>query len=143
MLFAPLLYVNFADFWMADQTNSMVPIFLDFQTLFCFYTHNSNLSYVDGKCKSSFLFIWVTFQDIFFHKIFAEDNVCLTQRSWIRPIMAMLPAWFRCAQCLRRFVDTKLVFPHLVNALKYTTGILCVAFAVTSSVTNGKVFVRF
>lgn len=50
----------------------------------------------------------------------------------------MLPAWFRCAQCLRRFVDTKLVFPHLVNAVKYTTGILVVVFAVTCNVTKGK-----
>ncbi|XP_063705929.1 solute carrier family 53 member 1-like [Culicoides brevitarsis] len=114
VLFAPLLFVHFADFWMADQTNSMVPIFLDLQTFFCFYSKNSNLSYVD------------------------EDNICLTQRSYIRPIFAMLPAWFRCAQCLRRFVDTKLVFPHLVNAVKYTTGILVVVFSVATSVTNEK-----
>lgn len=50
VLFAPLLFVHFADFWMADQTNSMVPMFLDVQTFFCFYSKNSNLSYIDGKC---------------------------------------------------------------------------------------------
>ena len=34
---APLTHVNFADFWLADQMNSMVPIFMDFQYFACFY----------------------------------------------------------------------------------------------------------
>ena len=36
----------------------------------------------------------------------------------IRSIVAMLPAYFRFAQCLRRYRDTKEAFPHLANAGK-------------------------
>lgn len=32
-----------------------------------------------------------------------------------------LPAWIRFMQCLRRYRDTTNVFPHLVNAGKYST----------------------
>lgn len=146
VFFAPLLFVHFADFWMADQTNSMVPIFLDLQTFFCFYSKNSNLSYVDGKyifwqiLYLFFLCIIICSNICVFLYHYTEDNICLTQRSYIRPIFAMLPAWFRCAQCLRRFADTKLVFPHLVNAVKYTTGLLVVVFSVVCSVTTGEFF---
>jgi hypothetical protein len=31
-------------------------------------------------------------------------------------IVAMLPAFFRFAQCLRRYRDSKEAFPHLANA---------------------------
>jgi len=32
----------------------------------------------------------------------------------------MLPPWWRLLQCLRRYHDTKVIFPHLVNAGKYS-----------------------
>lgn len=47
----------------------------------------------------------------------------------IRPIVNCLPAWFRFAQCLRRYRDSKEAFPHLVNAGKYATTFLVVIFA--------------
>lgn len=47
----------------------------------------------------------------------------------IRPIVNCLPAWFRFAQCLRRYRDSKEAFPHLVNAGKYSTTFLVVIFA--------------
>ena len=37
MMSAPLLRVTFADFWLADQLNSLVPVFMDFQYFACFY----------------------------------------------------------------------------------------------------------
>lgn len=46
-----------------------------------------------------------------------------------RPIVNCLPAWFRFAQCLRRYRDSKEAFPHLVNAGKYSTTFLMVIFA--------------
>ena len=52
----------------------------------------------------------------------------------LRPIVAVLPAWFRFAQCLRRYYDTRSVFPHLVNAGKYSTSFFVVFF---SSLANG------
>ena len=47
----------------------------------------------------------------------------------IRPVVACLPAWFRFAQCLRRYKDTRQAFPHLVNAGKYSTSFFVVAFS--------------
>lgn len=47
----------------------------------------------------------------------------------IRPIVNCLPAWFRFAQCIRRYRDSKEAFPHLVNAGKYSTTFLVVIFA--------------
>jgi xenotropic and polytropic retrovirus receptor 1 len=48
---APFCYVNFADFWIADQLNSIVPVFLDLQYFFCFYTTTSwtTTNVVEGK----------------------------------------------------------------------------------------------
>ena len=47
-----------------------------------------------------------------------------TQGNWVRAVISAMPAWFRFAQCLRRYKDTKHVFPHLVNAGKYSTTLL-------------------
>lgn len=55
----------------------------------------------------------------------------------IRPIMACLPAWFRFAQCLRRYRDTKEAFPHLANAVKYATSFFVVIFSALLSVHSG------
>lgn len=54
----------------------------------------------------------------------------------IRPILAMLPAWFRLAQCLRRYRDTKDAFLHLTNAAKYAMSFFVVIFSSMSFVTG-------
>lgn len=46
---APFFYVNFADFWMADQLNSIVPAFLDIQHFLCFFTINPSWERVSGE----------------------------------------------------------------------------------------------
>jgi hypothetical protein len=94
--------VNFADFWLADQLNSLVTALLDFHFLSCFYITNGN---------------WLE----------ADDTTqCTSGSVVIRPIVNCLPAWFRFAQCLRRYRDSKEAFPHLVNAGKYATTFLVV-----------------
>jgi xenotropic and polytropic retrovirus receptor 1 len=50
ILLAPFFYVNFADFWVADQLNSIVPAFLDLQYFFCFYTTNTDWNRPERKC---------------------------------------------------------------------------------------------
>ena len=66
---------------------------------------------------------------------FSTDSVpeCGQVTYGIRPILAALPAWFRFAQCLRRYYNTKKVFPHLVNAGKYSTSFFVVAFSSIAS----------
>lgn len=46
---APFFFVNFADFWVADQLISLVPAFLDLQYFICFYTTNTDWSKVDSE----------------------------------------------------------------------------------------------
>lgn len=46
---APFFYVTFADFWMADQLNSIVPAFLDIQHFLCFFTINPSWERVSGE----------------------------------------------------------------------------------------------
>lgn len=94
--------MNFADFWLADQLNSLVTALLDFQFLTCFYITNGN---------------WLEAGD---------TKQCTSGSLIIRPIVNCLPAWFRFAQCVRRYRDSKEAFPHLWNAGKYSTTFLVV-----------------
>ena len=59
--------------------------------------------------------------DAFVYVPFSGEPVCTKNIYGIRAVVACLPAWFRFAQCLRRYRDTKLMFPHVVNAGKYST----------------------
>lgn len=102
MIIAPFAYVNFADFWLADQLNSLVTPLMDFHFLICFYLTN-----VD----------WLNAGEI---------SQCGTGSLIVRPIVNCLPAWIRFAQCVRRYRDSKEAFPHLVNAGKYATTFLVV-----------------
>lgn len=49
IVFAPFFKVNFADFWLAEQLTSLVPVFLDVYFIICFYL--SNIRWLDGNCK--------------------------------------------------------------------------------------------
>ncbi|KAL0113736.1 hypothetical protein PUN28_012691 [Cardiocondyla obscurior] len=102
---APFFYVNFADFWLADQLNSLHTVFLDFQYFVCFYIQNSS---------------WTDVTD---------TETCIMRELSMRPFVVCLPAWFRFAQCLRRYRDTKETFPHLLNAVKYATSFFVVIFS--------------
>ncbi|OQV11683.1 Xenotropic and polytropic retrovirus receptor 1 [Hypsibius exemplaris] len=109
---APFFAVGFADFWLADQFTSLSPAFLDIEYFICFY---------------SFEVPWVT------GGIPSRSNVCMSNSNAIRPILAVLPSWFRFAQCLRRYRDSKLAYPHLVNAGKYSTSFFVVLFSALNS----------
>lgn len=70
--------------------------------------------------------------------IHLDTSQCMEKNYIIRPIVNCLPAWFRFAQCLRRYRDSREAFPHLVNAGKYSTTFLVVIFATLKSVYAGK-----
>nr|AHJ60092.1 xenotropic and polytropic retrovirus receptor [Cyanea capillata] len=95
---APFFHVQFADFWLADQLNSLVIPLLDLQYMICFYSYDWHRP--DDKWK------------------------CTNPQNIVRPLVAILPAWWRLAQCLRRYRDSKDAWPHLANAGKYSTSIL-------------------
>jgi uncharacterized membrane protein YbhN (UPF0104 family) len=49
LIAAPFYHVGFADFWLADQLNSLVTVFLDFHFLFFFYVTNGDWLQAGGK----------------------------------------------------------------------------------------------
>ncbi|XP_067012139.2 solute carrier family 53 member 1 [Anabrus simplex] len=110
ILAAPFFHVGFADFWLADQLNSLVTACLDYHFLICFYINNGN---------------WLTIR--------TDVGECTDDSLLSRSIVNCLPAWFRFAQCLRRYRDSREAFPHLVNAGKYSTTFLVVIFAALRS----------
>ncbi|KAK6314078.1 xenotropic and polytropic retrovirus receptor 1a [Coregonus clupeaformis] len=109
---APFHRVEFADFWLADQLNSLVIVLMDLEYLICFYSFE--LKWTDRKGLLP---------------MFNGDYICHSYSYGIRAIIQCLPAWFRFVQCLRRYRDTKRAFPHLVNAGKYSTTFFVVTFA--------------
>eukprot|EP01137_Pigoraptor_chileana_P000491 Opistho-2@36782 len=101
---APFTKVRFADFWLADQFNSMAIMFIDMEFLFCqTLVIATNGSSDPFRCKG-----WPV---------------------GVRPVLSALPAWLRFLQCIRRFVDTRNAFPHLANAAKYSTTFFVVLFS--------------
>lgn len=120
VVISPFAYVNFADFWLADQLNSLATAFVDIYFLLCFYMTNGDWHVQNDnmECTSSFASII------------------------IRSIVNCLPAWFRFAQCIRRYRDSKEAFPHLVNAGKYATTFIVVATNTLSSYYSGMLCLR-
>ncbi|XP_043555883.1 xenotropic and polytropic retrovirus receptor 1 homolog [Chiloscyllium plagiosum] len=108
---APFHKVEFADFWLADQLNSLATILMDLEYMICFYSFELNWSLSEGLLSAP------------------GDNVCHSYSYGVRAIIQCLPAWVRFTQCLRRYRDTKRAFPHLVNAGKYSTTFFVVTFA--------------
>lgn len=52
MIAAPFFYVGFADFWLADQLNSLAVALLDFHFLTCFYLTNGDWLNAGGNVHS-------------------------------------------------------------------------------------------
>jgi len=104
---APFAYVFFADFWLGDQLNTLVYALKDLEYTFCFYTFDN----IDWNTAVS---------DI--------NSRCMVKTRLAPSIVGCLPAWFRFAQCIRRYKDTREMFPHLANAFKYSTTFFVVIF---------------
>lgn len=57
----------------------------------------------------------------------------------LRSIVACLPAWWRFAQCVRRYFDEgRRANPHLLNAGKYSTVWLVVVFSTLTEYNQGE-----
>lgn len=115
-LSAPFHYVTFADFWLADQMNSCVTIFLDLEYLVCFYATEVHydlaafsVEAIPRPAPNSTIGI----------DFATGADQCSTNAFGIRPLVSLIPAVIRFLQCFRRFRDTKKKNPHLVNAGKY------------------------
>uniref|UniRef100_A0AAQ6AEU7 Xenotropic and polytropic retrovirus receptor 1a n=1 Tax=Amphiprion ocellaris TaxID=80972 RepID=A0AAQ6AEU7_AMPOC len=107
---APFHRVGFADFWLADQLNSLGVLLMDLEYMICFYSFELDWKKHDGLISKG-------------------KDVCNSYSYGVRAVIKCLPAWFRFVQCLRRYRDTKRAFPHLVNAGKYSTSFFVVTFS--------------
>uniref|UniRef100_A0A3B3S3G2 EXS domain-containing protein n=1 Tax=Paramormyrops kingsleyae TaxID=1676925 RepID=A0A3B3S3G2_9TELE len=99
VLTTPFHSVGFPDFWLADQLNSLAPLFLDLWSLIWFYA--CEVDWKDLAPRSG-------------------SSGCLIQ---------CFPPWLRFAQCLRNFWDSGNTKPHLLNAGKYSVVFLTITFA--------------
>lgn len=111
---APFFKVVFADFWLADQFNSLVSLFVDYSHIICYYT---------------------TPFDWYYAK---EPTTCYIKQRYTA-LIRVLPAWFRFAQCLRRYHDDpENLKKHLINAGKYSTSFFVVFFDFMARKYEGK-----
>ncbi|XP_032904677.1 xenotropic and polytropic retrovirus receptor 1 homolog [Amblyraja radiata] len=109
---APFRKVGFADFWLADQLNSMGPVFLDLWYLICFYGFELNWESNEGLLSPP------------------ADKYITSGNSYVMTcFIQCIPPWIRFTQCLRRYRDSRDAFPHLANAGKYSTVFIMVTFA--------------
>ncbi|XP_067391318.1 solute carrier family 53 member 1 [Emydura macquarii macquarii] len=108
---APFHKVGFADFWLADQLNSLAVILMDLEYMICFYSFELQWDNSAGLLADT------------------GSEICNSYSYGVRAVVQCIPAWLRFIQCLRRYRDTKRAFPHLVNAGKYSTTFFMVTFA--------------
>ncbi|CAF1164598.1 unnamed protein product [Rotaria sordida] len=107
---SPFHPVGFTDFWLGDQLTSLELVFFDLESFFCFYISNRAWWSTDLTSPATN------------HGTFCTG----WSEILLQTILLMLPSWFRFAQCIRRYRDTKHAFPHLVNAGKYASGFFVV-----------------
>jgi hypothetical protein len=94
IVFSYCFPIEFRDFFIADELNSLAYSFWTLTYMFCAYRFN-----------------W---QDL--------PNSCPVTKFWFTPFIASLPPWWRFLQCIRRYQDSGEKV-HLVNGLKYITSI--------------------
>lgn len=102
LLLAGLYPVEFRDFYLGDMFCSLTYTMGNIELFFCLFAHDWN-----------------------------NPNQCNSSHSRLLGFFATLPGIWRALQCIRRYYDTRNIFPHLVNCGKYTATIL---FYVTLSI---------
>ncbi|KAL6807236.1 EXS family domain-containing protein [Trichoderma sp. SZMC 28013] len=110
--------VEFRDFFLGDMYCSLTYSMANIELFFCLYANHWNNP---GQCNST--------------------------SSRLLGFLTTLPAIWRFLQCIRRYRDTRNIFPHLVNCGKYTATILsylCLSlYRIHQSHSNLALFVTF
>ena len=96
MLFSGLYPVEYRDFFIGDQFNSLFYSVGNIALFFCLYRWN-----------------WAT----------NKASQCTSAHSRLYGFFTALPGIWRFFQCLRRYLDSRHPFPHLFNAGKYSATI--------------------
>ncbi|KAF7586723.1 hypothetical protein BBP40_008402 [Aspergillus hancockii] len=95
LLLAGLYPVEFRDFFLGDMYCSQTYAMGNIELFFCLYSRH-----------------WT------------DHAQCNSSHSRLLGFFSTLPSIWRALQCLRRYADTRNVFPHLLNFGKYIFGVL-------------------
>ncbi|KAF5025967.1 hypothetical protein F66182_1935 [Fusarium sp. NRRL 66182] len=118
LLLAGLYPVEFRDFFLGDIYCSLTYSTANIELFFCLYAN-----------------YW------------QDPEQCNSSHSRALGFLTALPPIWRFLQCLRRYKDTRNVFPHLVNGGKYTATILAAVmlslYRIDGSNTNLALFIAF
>jgi hypothetical protein len=95
LLLAGIYPVEFRDFFLGDMFCSLTYSMGHIELFFCLYARHWN-----------------------------QPAMCNSSHSRLLGFLSTLPGIWRALQCIRRFYDTRNVFPHLVNCGKYCFTIL-------------------
>ncbi|KAL7945592.1 EXS family domain-containing protein [Trichoderma barbatum] len=110
--------VEFRDFFLGDMYCSLTYSMANIELFFCLYANRWNNP---GQCNST--------------------------SSRLLGFLTTLPAIWRFLQCIRRYKDTRNIFPHLVNCGKYAATILsylCLSlYRINQNHSNLALFVTF
>lgn len=134
LLFPGYWSVTFADFWLADQLTSMAGFLVDMEYITCFYAVDGNIN-TGLSCSTLSADESSNDQSVITYRSSNEtvtDNKCLCGElvggsSWaggIQVFLMMWPAVIRFLQCIRRYVDSRKLHPHITNAGKYSTTLI-------------------
>ncbi|XXH00488.1 vacuolar aminopeptidase 1 [Hypoxylon texense] len=118
LFFAGLYPVEFRDFFLGDMYCSLTYATSNIELLFCLYAHHWN-----------------------------DPVQCNSNNSRLLGFFSALPPVWRALQCIRRYRDTKNIFPHLVNGGKYGMTILAAVmlslYRISGSDANLGLFITF
>jgi len=119
---APLYAVTFRCGYIGDLLTSLVRVLVQALYALCYLLliPYSLVAYSGGEESDSI----GSYQFLSSNKWW-RDSIWL-QRGVV-PWLTLLPLWIRLMQCLRRSVETGQRWPHIANALKYTSAILVIS----------------
>jgi len=118
IIISPFGRLYFRDFFLADILTSIPSVLADLVFTICFFASQQFLAKegneytFNGQCHR-----WNTLYFV--------------------STVSFLPFWWRFMQCFNKYYNTRNAFPHLVNAGKYFSSLLVVAFAVAHSLGDG------
>ncbi|GAA5929981.1 hypothetical protein JCM3775_004478 [Rhodotorula graminis] len=92
MITSGLVAVEFRDFFLGDEMNSLYYSVYNLGFLYCTYSHR-----------------WP--DDVF--------STCSTNSTWTTAVLSSLPPFFRLGQSIRRYIDSDGMYLHLLNGGKY------------------------
>ncbi|CAM6125906.1 unnamed protein product [Calypogeia fissa] len=102
---SPLYKVVLADFFLADQLTSQVPMLRNMEYVMCFYLGGFFRTGSPQKCTSNHGYRGLTY------------------------LISLLPYWWRLMQCARRYID-EVDSAHIANGGKYLSALVAVAIRI-------------